>query len=75
MAVEAKVGSGRESNSLIKFLREVKAEFKKITWASRDEVIKRTGVVLVTIILIGLIIWAFDSVFGIILKAILNILK
>lgn len=72
MAVEARVNGKNKKNSPLTFLKEVKSEFKKITWASREDVLKATGVVLFTIILATLIIWAMDSVFGVLLNTILN---
>jgi preprotein translocase subunit SecE len=72
MAVEARVENDKNGNSLGKYLREVKAEFKKITWASRDEVVRTTSIVLTVVAIVTLIIWAFDSAFGIILKSLLN---
>lgn len=36
------------------------AEFKRIVWPSRQEVIKQTITVIVISLIIGLIIWGFD---------------
>lgn len=65
----------KNMNSVAKFYREVKAEFKKITWPTKDDVKKTTGVVFATLLIFILIIWLYDSVFGIALKTILNYLK
>ncbi|QCX33821.1 preprotein translocase subunit SecE [Caloramator sp. E03] len=62
-------------SSVVKFYRDVKAEFKKITWPTKDEVKKTTEVVFVTLAIFILIIWLYDSVFGLALKTILNYLK
>jgi preprotein translocase subunit SecE len=73
MAVEAKSVSA--TGSVARYYKEIKAEFKKITWASRDEVFKTTGVVLTTIILFTLILWLYDSVFGVVLQKIIGLMK
>lgn len=73
MAVETKNGSA--TDSVVRYYRDLKAEFKKITWATRDEVFKTTGVVLSTIFLITLILWLYDSGFGFALKGILQLTK
>jgi preprotein translocase subunit SecE len=73
MAVEAK--NVNAAGAVAKYYREIKAEFKKITWASRDEVYKTTGVVLTTVVLFTLILWLYDTGFGMLLKWILNLIK
>lgn len=62
-------------SSVAKFYRDVKAEFKKITWPTKDDVKKTTEVVFATLAIFILIIWLYDSVFGLALKTILNYLK
>lgn len=75
MAVEAKVKSERTTNSVGKYFKDIKAEFKKITWAKKEDVFKTTGVVLVTVVLFTAILWLYDSVFGWLLKTVLNNIK
>ena len=43
------------------FFRGVKQEWKKITWPSKNDVVKQTVVVLVAIVLIGALIFGVDS--------------
>jgi preprotein translocase subunit SecE len=73
MAVEAK--NVNATDSVAKYYREIKAEFKKITWAPRDEVFKTTGVVLSTLVLFTMILWIYDSVFGIAFNQIYTLIK
>lgn len=42
----------------------IREEFKKITWPDRQTLLKQTGTVIVTSILMGIIIVAMDFVFG-----------
>ena len=49
-----------KSNKLFKFFKDLKAEFKKVVWPSKKQVVNNTGVVLTTIIISGLFIWALD---------------
>ncbi|MEG0006319.1 MAG: preprotein translocase subunit SecE [Clostridium sp.] len=72
MAAEAKVNGKTKKSSPFTFLKEVKSEFKKITWASKKDVLKSTGVVLFIIVLFTLVVWLMDAVFGTILNTILN---
>jgi preprotein translocase subunit SecE len=47
----------------IVFLKECKAELEKVNWPTKDEVIKSTGVVLVTVIIFSLFLFITDSLF------------
>ena len=46
-----------------KFVKEVIAELKKVTWPSREETIKLTVIVIVISILVGAFIGGLDSLF------------
>lgn len=71
MAVEAK-GNSEKSFNLSKLCREIKAEFKKITWAPKEEVKNTTVVVFTTILMFTAILWVYDSVFGKVLTVLLK---
>ena len=43
---------------------DYKAEFKKIVWPSRPDVVKKTATVVVTSLIIGAIIFCMDTVFN-----------
>ena len=55
-----------------KFLREVKAELKKVTWPGKSELISFTGIVFVTVTVVAALIWVIDSSFTQVLKAIIK---
>lgn len=57
-----------------KYLRDTRSEVKKIVWPNRQQVINNTGVVVVTIIVIGLIIGGLDSIFQTGLRLLLALL-
>lgn len=46
-----------------KFLLEVKAELLKVTWPTKQQVIRLTGVVVAISLLVGLYIGALDFIF------------
>jgi preprotein translocase subunit SecE len=54
-------------NAMI-FLKECRAELEKVSWPSKEEVVKSTGVVLVTVIFFSLFIFVTDSLFVWLLK-------
>ncbi|MEX0869136.1 MAG: preprotein translocase subunit SecE [Nitriliruptoraceae bacterium] len=68
-AAESPSASGR--TSVGQFLREVRAELKKVAWPSRKEVTSYTIVVLVTTLTLTALVWAMDEV---IRRAVLNTL-
>lgn len=43
-----------------KYFRDVRSEFKKITWPTKKQVWNNTLVVLVTVLIFGVIIWTLD---------------
>ena len=66
--IVVKTGSSRFK----KFLREVKAELKKVSWPTKPELVSNTGIVFVTVVVICTLIWAIDSVFNEVLKFIIK---
>ncbi|MFA5383688.1 MAG: preprotein translocase subunit SecE [Eubacteriales bacterium] len=54
------------------YFKGVYSELKKVHWSSRREVIIYTGVVLVAVIIVGVLIWAFDSFLSRLLQLILE---
>ncbi len=51
-----------------RFLTEVVAELKKATWLSRREVVHLTALVLATTIVVGIILWAIDQGFSMLIR-------
>ncbi len=48
---------------MMKFIQEVREELKHVIWPSRDEVLKSTWVILITVIAISLFLYFTDFVF------------
>ncbi len=64
--------TARERASAIQFLRDVRAELRKVAWPSRSEVANLSMVVLVTLILLISLIFVLDLAFA---KAVLYLFK
>ncbi len=43
-----------------KFFREMKSELKKVTWPTKEQVIKNALIVAGCVLVVGLFIWVFD---------------
>ena len=58
-----KSGPKKQRVKVSQFLTEVRAEMKKVTWPTRDEVVSYTLVVLVTVVLMGGLVYFADILF------------
>ena len=77
MAEKAKKENGfvRFTKKAGKFFRDCKGEIKKIVWPTPKNVFKNVGVVLATIILLGLFIFLLDTVFMNLLGLVMQVAK
>ena len=58
---------------LIKYFKEVRAEFKKVIWPSFKQIRNNTGIVIVMVLLVGLIIGLLDMFFSWGLRELINL--
>lgn len=65
----------RAGKAISKFFRDTKSEAKKMVWPTPQSVFKNTGVVLATIILIGLFVFGLDTLLINLLGLIMNVAK
>ena len=56
--------SADDRSTATEFVREVRAELRKVAWPNREETINYTSVVLVTLIIITSLIFGLDWVFA-----------
>lgn len=54
----------KPKKSPIQYFKEVRSEFKKVSWPSRKQVFNNTVVVLVSIVVSGIAIWVLDFLFS-----------
>lgn len=47
-----------------KLYRGVVSELKKVHWPNRKEIATYTAVVLLSVVIVGIVIWLFDSIVG-----------
>ena len=65
----------RAGKAIKKFCKDLKGEIKKIVWPTPKNVFKNVGVVLATIILLGLFIFLLDTVFMNLLGLVMQVAK
>ncbi|WP_040683169.1 preprotein translocase subunit SecE [Thermosinus carboxydivorans] len=51
-----------------RFLRDVRAELKKVSWPNKQELVSYTGVVFVSVLVVALLIWVIDTGFSELLR-------
>ena len=66
-------GSKTQKSGLSSFITGVKAEFNKIIWPSREDIIKQTTAVVVISVIVGALIAVFDYGFGYLINLITSI--
>lgn len=59
-------------NRLVKYLREVRMELKKVQWPNRREFVVYTGVVVFTVLLFGILFWGLDTIFLAVLRLVIQ---
>ena len=69
-AKDKKPGIGQRMS---RYFRELKAELKKVAWPSRADTIKKTGIVIACVIVVGIIVWIFDGIAGALIDALLSL--
>ncbi len=57
-----------------KYLSEVRTELKKTTWPTREEVIAQTQLVLALLAVVGVFIWAWDTLLAQIFALLLRLM-
>lgn len=57
-----------KSFGLLKFFRETKAELKKVTWPTKEQLIHNTGIILVFIAIMCIILSLLDFGFNELMK-------
>ena len=58
--------------NLFRFVGEVKAEMKKVTWPTRRELVTYTGVVGLAVVVVCALIWICDTFFARLFQLILR---
>jgi preprotein translocase subunit SecE len=66
---------GNKFGQVGQFYTDVKAEMKKVTWPTRQEVYGTTVIVLVAVVFFGFFLWGADYLIGLVFKFLTDLLK
>lgn len=58
----------KKENVFVKSFKGIKSEMKKVTWPTFKQVVNNTWTVLLSVIIVGVFIFALDTCFSAILK-------
>ena len=61
-----------KSGKVSDFLNGIKAEFKKIVWPNKDDIVKQTIAVISSSIVLGIIISILDFIFKVLLNFVIK---
>ena len=56
-----------------KWFREMRSELKKVIWPTPKETAKKTGVALIVMAVSAVVIWGFDEIAQMIVKAVITL--
>ncbi len=63
----------KKPNAVLRWLKDLRGELKKVTWPSLKDVVKNVGVVILCVILVGAFIWVFDFLARAVIEALLSL--
>ena len=58
-----------------RWFREMKSELKKVVWPTKSQMVNNTVIVLVCTLIVGICIWVFDAVGGVVVNGIITLVR
>ena len=55
--------NAKKQNKIVRFFKEIKSELKKVTWPTKKQVLNNTLIVIAVVVIIGVVIALFDTIF------------
>ena len=63
----------KKPNRVLRWLKDLKGELKKVTWPTGKDTLKNVGIVIACVIFVGIFIWAFDFLARAVIEALLSL--
>ncbi len=63
----------KKPNRLLRWLKDLKGELKKVTWPSGKDTMRNVLIVIVCVLVVGAFIWVFDFIARQVVDALLNL--
>jgi preprotein translocase subunit SecE len=71
----AKDTKDQQDNVIVRTFRETRSELRKVVWPTREETLRLTAVVIVISLIIGLLLFASDSLFLFLYTSLVNLVS
>ena len=65
----------RAGSRIKRYFRELRSELKKVVWPSKRQMVNNTLIVLACVVLVGVFIWVFDAIAGLVVNGIISLVK
>ena len=65
----------RAAKRIGRWFREMKSELKKVVWPTKSQMINNTVIVLVCTLIVGICIWVFDAVGGVVVNGLITLVR
>ena len=63
----------KKPNPVLRWLKDLKGELKKVTWPTPKDVVKNVGIVILCVLIVGIFIWVFDFLARAVIDALLQL--
>ena len=63
----------KKPNRILRWLKDMKGELKKVTWPSGKDTLRNVLIVIACVIVVGVCIWVFDFVAKLVVEALLKL--
>ena len=63
----------KKPNAVLRWLKDLKGELKKVTWPTAKDTLKNVGIVILCVLIVGVFIWAFDFLARAVIDALLQL--
>ena len=68
----SKAETEKKPNRLVEYIREARAELRRVTWPTREEALNLTWIVLVVTVVMAILLWLLGGLFSSIIGQILT---
>lgn len=65
----------RAGKRISRWFREMRSELKKVVWPNKSQMVNNTLVVIACVLVVGVFIWVFDAVAGLVVNGIITLIK
>lgn len=61
-----------QGKAFVRLLKDARVELRRVTWPTKQETMTTTWQVLVVVLIMSLVLWAFDTLFGWLVRSVIG---